>query len=285
MPMSGRYKIGFANLSEVEEYSVIVRENLESLAAQDDAIELIVRDNDHNDDKALANVNEFVEKGVDLAIVYHINEHLGGQIRSILRTIPLIAVDIPIPLSIYVGIDNTQMGTMAAEVLLDWTKQKWGQLDKLLALVDSRVLGQVRERVTQATDRIEQEAIIAKGNTLFLDSRYTLEENYTNLYEALRNWDEFNKIAIVAYNDQTSLNALQVVQDLNMEHKVVIVGHAASDIVIDKIKAQTPLIASTLSYPEEYGTILLDVAKRMLNGEQTPTRNHVPLGMLKSPAI
>lgn len=283
--MPERYKIGFANLSEVEEYSVIVRDNLESLAAQDDAIDLIVRDNDHNDDKALANVNEFVEKGVDLAIVYHINERLGGQIRSILRTIPLISVDIPIPLSIYVGIDNTQMGIMAAEVLLDWVTQKWGKLDKLLALVDSRVLGQVRERVTQATDRIEQEAIIAKNSTLFLDSRYTPEENYTNLYETLRNWDEFNKIAVVAYNDQTSINALQVVQDLNMEHKVVIVGHAASDIVIEKIKAQTPLIASTLSYPEKYGTILLDVAKRMLNGEKTPTRNYVPLGMLKSPAI
>jgi len=283
--MPERYKIGFANLSEVEEYSVIVRENLESLAAQDDAIELIMRDNDHNDAKALANANEFAEKGVDLAIVYHINERLGREIRSILRTIPLISVDIPIPLSTYVGIDNIQMANMAAEVLLDWIKQKWGVLDKLLAVVDSRVLGQVRERVTQATDRIEQEAIIAKSNSLFLDSRYTPEENYTNLYETLHNWDEFNKIAVVAYNDQTSLNALQVVQDLNMEHKVVIVGHAASNIVIEKIKAQTPLIASTLSYPEKYGTILLDIAKRMLNGEKIPARNYVPLGILKSPAI
>jgi hypothetical protein len=55
--------------------------------------------------------------------------------------------------------------------------------------------------------------------------------------------------------------------------------------VIEKIKAQTPLIASTLSYPEKYGAILLDVAKRIVRGDQVPPRNYVPLDLLKSPVI
>ena len=102
------------------------------------------------------------------------------------------------------------------------------------------------------------------------------------LYQALKNWADFDQIAIVAYNDQTTLDALQVVQDLNMASHVAVVGHAASDLVIEKIDGDSSLIACTLSYPEKYGAILFEVVTRMLNHERVLAKNHVPLGLLQA---
>ena len=280
--MSDHYKIGFANLNEANEYALKVRQSLEACAAQDHEVELVVRDNALDDDKALANAAEFAENHVDLVIMYHINERLSGKIRSILKTTPLIAVDIPIPFTIYVGIDNVQMGQMAAEALRDWIHQHGGTVDKLLGVIDSRVVGSVRERVNQVENRLLEEAILIQGNSLFVDASFTPERNYDVLYQALKNWADFERIAIVGYNDQTTLDALQVVEDLNMAGQVAVVGHAASDLVIEKMNDTSSLIACTLSYPEKYGAVLYDVARRMLDHERVPAKNHVPLGLLQS---
>ena len=157
--MAKRYRVGFANLNESNEYAVAVRASLEALTAPGDDIDLIVRDNALDDDHALANAAEFAAMPVDLVIMYHINERLSGKIRSILKTIPIIAIDIPIPFTTYVGIDNVEMGWMAAEALRDWVRQHWGEVDKLLGIVDSRVVGSVRERVNQAEKLLRRSRI------------------------------------------------------------------------------------------------------------------------------
>jgi ABC-type sugar transport system substrate-binding protein len=281
--MSDTYRIGFANLTEIVDYPVQVRESLERAVAEAGHIKLIVRDNDLNDERATANAIEFATMGLDLIIMYHINERLGSSLRTILLPKPIICVDIPMPLTTYVGIDNTHMGSMAGEALIEWIDAHWdGRAERFLGLIDSRVVGPVRERVTQPFQLLQSQAKGEPPGVMYLDMRYAEDENYRLVHDALLEWANFNRIAIVAYNDQTALTALRAIEATGAQDRVVMVGHAASAVVIEQIEAGTPIVASTLSYPDKYGPLIIELAVRMINHERVPLKNHVELGMLKA---
>ena len=96
-----QYTIGFANQSEAYDFPVVVRKSLEKAAAEYSNVNLIVRDNNLDDATALANIEEFADIPVDLAIIYHLGQRIGPTLSSTLlkKKIKMIAVDIPIPLS------------------------------------------------------------------------------------------------------------------------------------------------------------------------------------------
>jgi ABC-type sugar transport system substrate-binding protein len=94
------FTIGFSNLSERHIFAVIVREGLQITAAQYPDVTVLARDNDYDSERALANAREFAEMGVDLAIIFHIDERVGSTMRATLqqhRAIPIIARGHSIP--------------------------------------------------------------------------------------------------------------------------------------------------------------------------------------------
>lgn len=72
-----------------------------------------------DNDRALANIQEFAERRVNLCISYHVDERYNAQFWQILfkAQIPTIAVDIPMPLATYFGVNNAQAGQLAGQAL------------------------------------------------------------------------------------------------------------------------------------------------------------------------
>src|SRR5258706_155968 len=103
-----QYTIGLANLGEQIPFAVTVRQSIEATAALQPNLSLVVRDNDLDSNKALANIEEFAALPVDLAIIYHIDEHLGPVLNNTLvkKKIPVLAIDIPIAWTVFFGINN-----------------------------------------------------------------------------------------------------------------------------------------------------------------------------------
>ncbi len=279
---SSSYTIGFANLDEQSSYPVAVRESFESALAGYPELQLILKDNALNDDRAVQNARELAEAQVDLVIMYHINERLSGKVRSALGAIPIIAIDIPIPLTSYVGIDNYEMGILAGEILTEWIEQVWdGQVDKLIALVDSRVLGTVRERVVQAVKLVEQQFPAITGQTLYLDCGNTRSHTSEAVKNILNTWDKDKHVGVISFNDESALGTYDAVNELNWQEQVAIVGHAASQEVLNIISVRDScIVGTTLSYPELYGETLRDKALDMLNGNRSLKPTYVPLDSL-----
>ena len=75
---SRRYKIGFANLTERMPFALQVRLGLEQAAASQKNIDLLIRDNDLDRQRALDNVEWFIGQGVDLVIEYQIDAEAGN---------------------------------------------------------------------------------------------------------------------------------------------------------------------------------------------------------------
>lgn len=274
-----KYVIGFAGLEEISDYAIAVRESLEAACAKHDNIELVIRDNDLDDDRALENVKYFAEQKVDVAIIYHINEAIGSQIKSILMPTPIISVDIPIVLTNFVGINNQEMGTKLGNSLRQWINTSWVKPNIIVGLLDSRVRF-AQPRVLAALDILKEEY----GNdlsTLFLDMRYDKATNIQLIEGIVKDEiEKNNNIIIFAYNDSSAKYALEVLENYDYPNGVV-VSQGIPISMFDLIRnPDVPLIMGTFSNPSMYGQLLLDTALQIIRREKTKANNYVPIEVI-----
>ena len=279
MPNKEEIVIGFSNLDEESTYAVAVRESLEAACQQHANIRLICRDNAWDDKCALENARYFVEQAVDIAIIYHINERLGPQIWSILMPIPIICIDIPIPFTTYVGIDNKKMGQQLGELLQDWVNQNWQDSKALvIGLVDSRVPF-AHPRVVDALNTIEQSGLNSVSS-ICVDMRYSHEENMRIISDLVQlRSDQDRNILFVAYNDSCMNYALETIKTQKIVGAIACQGLSPNmvDLVQDP---QHPLIMGTISYPEQYGEMLVTAVLNQVQKKRLTTNYYVPLTII-----
>ncbi len=270
------YTIGFANMCETVPFSATVRQGLEAAAAQYPNVRLVVRDNDLNNDKALANAQEFGELGVDLAIIYHIDERMGANLRSVLlkKRIPVIAVDIPIPMTVFFGIDNQQAGYLAGEALGKWVQHNWGgAVDKVLVMTEQRALSAIRTRIDSAVQGLADTAQFDKGTIFYLDGGTHQTTAYERSVSVFNLWEGIQRIAVICSNDDTAMGVIERAREMGREQDIAVIGQGANLAINEFPKPGNRFIASTAYYPEKYGEHLLPLALRMLNKERVPFEN------------
>ena len=280
------YRVGFSNLDEESEYAVIVRESLQKALSPYTDIELITRDNQHSDELALQHANEFKEMGVDLAIIFHINQRFGNDLRSALFPIPIIALDIPIPMTYYFGPNNAHGGKIAGKFVSSWIKKNWdGRLDRVVALVDARVLEALKDRITYAVAEVTQSLNLTKDQILFLDCANVRSTTIERFAPLLERWKNHDTILGVGFKADTTLALLEVVKEQGREEDFIAVGHAADSYLLNELQQpNTRLLASTIYYPERYGELLTPLILARLNGEHIPIWNHIPIDLGIAPA-
>lgn len=278
------FTIGFSNLDDGDFYAQTVRRGLEEAVAAHTNLRLITRDNALNDERALENARFFAERKVDLAIIYHITERLGPEQYKILLPTPVISVDIPIQLTTYVGINNSQMGRMAGEALADWVDTHWqGEFDNLIGLIEQRVVGDVRDRVLKAVDVMHARFPDLQNRVLYTDCGNTREHTHqmlTRIYDDEKY--QQGRTAVIAFNDVSALGVDDIVREREIRDRLIVVGNAASDALLKAMQEpDTSIIGSTITHPERYGAVLLDCALRILHHEKVPRQNFVPLDIIR----
>lgn len=276
--MSQSYTIGFSNLSEALPSAAYRRETLEAAAAQA-GVTLVVRDNDLDDECALANAEEFASLPVDLAIIFQINERLGPRLGAILskQRIPTIAVDIPIPMTPFFGANNAQAGTLAGEALAYWIASNWdNQVDKVLVVTELRITGVMRDRIDYAVKALTAGVPVNSGDIFYVDGSSNRTQAAWRTLEVLERWTEYERIAVIAINDDSALGVLDAARSLGREQHIAIVGQGAdADARAEIDNPDSRFIASTDYHMEEYGPRLIDLSLRVLAGERIPAQNFI----------
>ena len=270
------YTIGFSNATEKLSFAVSVRQSLEVAVARYPNLNLVVRNNEQDSERALANAREFADIPVDIALIYHIDERAGlGIIQSLQqKRIPVISVEVAIPLTTFFGIDNQEAGLQSGEALGKWVQANWkGHVDKIIILADYRLTGMVRQRLDYAVQQML--AVLGKQVETFpIHSGNIREIAAENVLPVLKNWGDEVCIAIIGQNDDTTLGAIDAACALGIEENVVGVGYGATELALHELRAPgSRLVASVDMHPEQYGTPLLEVALCMLNGEKVPREN------------
>lgn len=274
------YKIGFANLDEKNPFTVSVREHLEAVAAQAPDIELIVRDNDLNTERAKANAQEFAALPVDLAIMFHIDERAGLEIISPLRTrrIPVISIDIPILTTTFFGIDPVRAGRVAGEAMADWVNAHWGgEIEKVLVMTEYRTLDIFQQRFEHAVEALTERTNFNPKHLLNMDNggqRDTAAERVKMVLNG--GWQEQHKIVIICMNDKIAAGVLDGVRELQREEDVAVLSYDGTDVAMAEFQRPgSRFIVSPSFRADIYGVRLIDLARRILQGETVPPRNLV----------
>jgi len=277
--MSQTYTIGFSSLDESMPSVAYRRETLEMAAAQYPNLRVVVRDNALNDERAFANAEEFASLPVDLAIIFHINERLGPQLGAILskKRIPTIAVDIPIPLTTFFGVNNRQAGTLAGRALAHWIAANWNnRVDKLMVMTEPRIIGMVRDRIDYAVKELTGAVSINPGDILYLDGGSDRTISANRSHEVFTRWTDYERIAVIGMNDDSALGVLDTARDLGCEGNLAIAGQGAdAEARAEIADPASPFIASTDYHMDQYGPRLIDLSLRILSGERVAPQNFI----------
>jgi ribose transport system substrate-binding protein len=216
---------------------------------------------------------------VDVAIIYHLGEKIGPQIYGTFfrNKIPCIAVDIPLsPMANYFGVNNKQSGQLVGQAMTDWIQAQWGGLvDKLIVMTESRVLDFVKQRVDTAVTTLVSAFGIGRDDIIYLEGKNQRHTAQTLAQGVLSRWKSYERIAILGFNDETALGALDAARTLGREQHVVVAGQGANLALDEFANPDTRMIASTAYFPERYGEYLVGLVEHLLHGERIPRENYM----------
>jgi ribose transport system substrate-binding protein len=279
-----RYKIGFANLGEEKvPFSVEVRRGLEQAAQNSGNIDLILADNELNGEVALQVADRLIAESIDLAIEYQIDEKTGNMIINHFKQvgIPVIAVDIPMVGATFFGVDNYRAGYLAGVALGEWIAKHWhGKPDHLVVLEEPRPGALPAARIQGQLDGLqEMVGVIDPACITRLDSSNISQASERQMLQLLKGFSHRQNLAVISFNDEAALGALNAARKARWEEQVVIVGQGGERLLRKEIRQpHSRIIGSTAYWPEKYGEKLVEVALRLLKGEPVPPAvyiNHV----------
>ena len=130
-----RFRIGYASQTN-DSFCSALAQGLR-WAAESRPIDLIEVENRYSIKVALKNAEHLVSRGVDLAIEFQAYERIGTKVAQFFdeAKIPLIAVEIPHPNAVFLGVDNQRAGVVAGKTLLKAAQTHWdGECDEMLFL-------------------------------------------------------------------------------------------------------------------------------------------------------
>lgn len=272
---NGHYRIGFANLTEQSPMCVDVRRGLERAAHDAGNIDLIIADNQLSGKVAMQVAERLLEQNLDLMIEYQIDEQAGNRIIDRFRraNVPVIAVDIPMIGATFFGVDNYRAGHMAGVALGEWIKSRWsGEVDRVIILIEPRAGTLPAARIQGQLDGLQFViGEVPSDKQITLDCGNTTEISEKQILAALKKLPEAHHLAVISFNDDAAIGALNAASRLHRQSDVVIVGQGADRRVREELRNPgSRIIGSTTFSPELYGEKLIPLALKILRGEPVP---------------
>ncbi|GEM_PF-4515584 len=271
-------KIGFSNLSEDLSITSVIRQSVEEAIANTEDFELILRTNDMNADKVMQHAHEFTELKVDIVVIINTVERMSTNLGLHFKfnKIPLIAIEVPIPMSIYLGINNKRAGELAAQVLTHYVNNTWaGDMSKLLIVTDHRHITNVQDRLKLAMEITKENLQLSTDQILFIDALSSRETAFKNAKELLQNKFSGN-IGVICDNDDTALGILDAAKYHGIGKEIAVVGQnntlAATEF---EQNPEAQLIGTIDFHPHTYGNHLVELIKTIVNDEPYEMQNHI----------
>lgn len=273
-PPERKWRIGFANLTEEQDFAVSVRQSLERSAARLGNIELILTDNEGSPATAIENARRLIAAGADLVVEYQQDEHTNYVLMDMFRTagVPVIAVDIPLPGAVYFGADNYRAGRIAGEAATQWIGQHWrGELDRIVCLEQPESGSIPAARIQGALSILQSNFAIKEENILHFETRGALEESRAAATQALRNIPWGRNVLFIGINAHSTIGALEAAEVLSRQSCTAVVSQNVSTRIRRELRRSNPMLIGGVDYfPHTYGERVLQIALSMLTGASVP---------------
>ena len=276
---SRKLRFGFAGQSGDMPFSNDVARSLRE-AALSAGVELEMLDNRYDGVTAVANAEQLIRSGVHLIIEFNVVHQVAPVIgdRVAAAGIPLIAIDIPHPNSVFFGVDNYRVGVEAGELLTAHATKHWGGDVRWMLGLDLPAAGTlVQGRVSGAFEAVRAAfPALAAERYVHLDGRGQAETSREVVGSFLDSHPREKHILIAAATDSSALGAVQATRKRRRAAHVAIVGQdCIADAVSEMQRPDTPLIGTISHETASYGPQLMQIALNLLKGQAVPPYNYV----------
>lgn len=269
-----RWRIGFANLTEKQEFAVAVRQGVEQAAREQKHIELTLADNAADPDTALGNVRALLEQRIDLLIEYQQDEPTNYVVMDLCRSaqVPVIAIDIPMPGATYFGADNYRAGVMGGEAAIRWIKKHWrGQLDKVVSLAQPESGAIPAARIQGQIDKLVSAFSLAQRDLIRCETHGDLEGSQQAAVQALRRIPPDQHVLFIGINFNSALGSLAAAEALDRQPYTAVISQNASGRIRHELARRNPMLIGAVDYfPQQYGARVLPLALAILEGRPVP---------------
>ena len=268
---------GFGSQSGKMPFSVAVENSLRA-AAIEAGIDLVVLDNKYEGTQAIANAEQFVQRGVDVVLEFQTDQAVAPIIADKIAAggIPLIAVDIPHPHATYFGMDNFRCGKAAGEVLAEQATARWGgAVDWVLGLDLAMAGPTVQARVTGAFEALREKLPALKPEKMLrLDGDGLREVSYEAVLGFLNEHPASRRILIAAANDMSALGAIDAARALKRQRHIMVVGQDAIEEMLSELqRSGSPAVATVSHKVNQYGKSLVHLGLALMRGESVAPYN------------
>ena len=275
-----RYRIGYA--SQVHDsFCNSLGQGLRWAAATRQ-IDLIELDNRYSAKVALRNAELLVNRSVDLAIEFQTYERIGTKLAQLFQKaeIPVIAVEIPQPNAIFLGVDNQRAGVVAGKALLKAAQTHWsGKCDEILFL-DLDIAGSLPHLRLSGAQKVLRNGLMGDCIQTHLDSR----GEFVRSFELTRRHLQLvprRRTLLTGINDYAVLGALRAFEEAGRSNVCLAVSHGGGPEARRELRLpNTRLVAAVAFFPEKYGESLLLLTLDILNKRNIPPAIYMPVQIL-----
>jgi ribose transport system substrate-binding protein len=285
-----RFTIGFANLTDDPGARIeglgFTGEDVRSsfvLGARGLPIDLVLYDNARDRAKSIANAEDAMRRKVDLYIQYcddpAANEEVARRLTD--ARIPVLAVGFPVGNAPIYTADNREAGRLAGDALGRFALTTWR--GRLLA---AAILGATKDASKSVRDRI---AGISEGLRRHLPDVVPVQldsgGNFPEAQAQLRRFlakESGAMILVATLDDTTALAAKLAAETAGRVPDTVIVsqgcdltihGGTTANKAIDPGNRNSIVLGSVAYFLDRYGSEILPLAMKMLQGEHVPPRS------------
>ena len=270
-PFRRKAVVGFSLVGPEREYPQTIRHSIEEAARATGGIELIVAENRGDRDSFLRNIDTFIEYEARVVIEYSPPTEIGPLAAEKLSHsgIALIGVDIPIPGSIYYGVNNYEAGFVAGEKATEFVVHEWPDSEPVVILVDMQDHNDaVISRLQGIEDSIRKRLGIQEDRIRRVSCPNDLDAAILELEPQLDTLDPGTRVLIFGFNAVATIAAYTSVHARDDRERFAVVGqNLSADIRKELHRPDSRLVGSVTYHPEEYGPQIMEIVRSILNNE------------------
>ena len=274
------YRIGYAQLSGDQPFVQKVTQGLVA-AAQKFGVELLVADNRNSPEQAVKTAAWMISEKVDFVIEYQFHYRVTPVLADMFRKagIPTMAIDIPMSGAVYFGADNHAVGTMGGEVLARFAQERWhGRVDRVLLLESPEAGPATHLRIIGSLGGIRSVLPhLSEKRVLHKNAKGTEVGGYRATRSALRSLARRGQLLIAAANDNCARGAIRAIREAGRQAFTALMAQGwgpDEELEAEMRRPDTPLIGSVAYFPEKYGSKILPLVLKCLNGEPVPPASY-----------
>ena len=285
----GDVTICFTPESEEFDFDLKVNPSMRN-AAEAAGVELLVFNNAYPSTmQPLENADACVTREPDLVVSFNVFAELTEAIMSKYNAenIPVIAVDVTHPGSVFWGADNCMTGRLAAQFAADWAVEHMWPEEEMVVLtgLDPAVGGAPACRNTAFTDYFKENMpAIPDENYFDVDMRTAELGPNAGALAATTDWLTANPnakyIVATSINDDRAFGIASAMAQADRGDPTVdgvVIGKNADAIALDAIReGNSPLVGTVSFFPERYGDFMIPLALDILAGNPVPSIVRVP---------